>query len=109
MKKRNSKGIINLYLNWPLVLGIYLFIVLIIVFIVNQDAGFLLFPFFLVYILFTIYLKSIKFNNLNASIVKLAENLSNRQRIYFSKIDLPHALLDSEGKILWANDKFLEL
>ena len=109
MKKKNSKGIINLYLNWPLVLGIYLFVVLIIVFIVNQDAGFLLFPFFLVYILFAIYLKSIKFNSLNASIVKLAENLSNRQRIYFSKIDLPHALLDSEGKILWANDKFLEL
>lgn len=109
MKKQNSKGIINLYLNWPLVLGIYLFIVLIIVCVVNQDAGFLLAPFFLIYILVAIYLKSIKYNNLNAAIAKLAENLSNRQRIYFSKIDLPHALLDSAGKIIWANDKFLEL
>ena len=41
--------------------------------------------------------------------MKLAENISNKQRIYFSKIDLPHGILDLGGRILWANDKFLEV
>lgn len=41
--------------------------------------------------------------------MKLAEGISNKQRIYFSKIDLPHAVLDLEGRILWANDRFLEI
>ena len=109
MKKKNSKGILNTYLGWPIWVAVYALIVLIIVYFVNSEVGTLLTPFFLIYLLFALYLKFIKYNSLNASIARLAENLSNRQRIYFSKIDLPHALLDLEGKIIWGNDKFLEL
>ena len=109
MKKRNSKGILNIYLNWPILVAVFAFAVMILGFIVNPEIGTFLLPFFLLYLLFALYLKFIKYNNLNAAIAKLAENLSNRQRIYFAKIDLPHALLDMEGKIIWGNDKFLEL
>ena len=109
MKKKNSKGILSTYLNWPIATAIYLFVVLIVVYIIDPNIGALLIPFFLVYAVFAVYLKFIKFNNLNGAIVKLAENISNRQRIYFSKIDLPHAVLDMDGKIIWGNDKFLEI
>lgn len=109
MKKKNSKGILSTYLNWPIATVIYLFVILIVVYIIDPNIGALLIPFFLVYVVFAVYLKFIKYNNLNGAIVKLAENISNRQRIYFSKIDLPHAVLDTEGKIVWGNDKFLEI
>ena len=109
MKKRNSKGILNLYLNWPIITSLYLFIVNILVYFIDSRIGLFLFPFLLIYVLFALYLKHIKFNNLNAAIVRLAESISNRQRIYFTKIDLPHVVLDTEGKIVWGNDKFLEL
>ena len=107
--KRNSRGIINVYLNWPIIIGVYFLIINIVVFLVDGKIGLFLLPFLLIYILFAMYLKNIKFNNLNAAVTKLAENISNRQRIYFSKIDLPHAVLDTEGKIIWGNDKFLEV
>ena len=109
MRKRNSKGLLNIYLNWPLVLGGYLFLVEIVIYAFDDNAGLMFLPFLTIYLIVAIYLKYIKYNKLNSAIVKLAENISNRQRIYFSKIDVPHALIDIEGKIIWANDKFLEI
>lgn len=109
MIKRNAKGILSLYLDWPIILGLYLVLVEIIVYIIDNGAGLILLPFIVVYLIIALYLRFIKYNNLNPAIMKLAENISNRQRIYFSKIDLPHALLDLEGRIIWANDRFLEI
>ncbi len=109
MNKRNSKGILGLYLNWPIIVGLYFVLVTIIVFAFDSNTGGVLFVFVAIYILFAIYLRAIKYNNLKPAVMKLAESLSNRQRIYFSKIDLPHAVLDLEGRILWANDRFLDI
>lgn len=109
MRKRNSKGIINSYLNWPIILSIYLIAVWVIVYCVDNSIALLILPFLIIYIIVALYLMFVKYNNLNSSIMKLAEGISNKQRIYFSKIDLPHAVLDLEGRILWANDRFLEI
>ena len=109
MRKRNSKGIINLYLYWPIILSIYLVIVWVIVYCVDNSTALLMLPFLIIYVIVALYLMFIKYNNLNSSIMKLAESISNKQRIYFSKIDLPHAILELDGKILWANDRFLEV
>lgn len=109
MRKRNSKGIINSYLNWPIILSIYLIAVWVIVYCVDNSIALLILPFLIIYIIAALYLMFVKYNNLNSSIMKLAEGISNKQRIYFSKIDLPHAVLDLEGRILWANDRFLEI
>ena len=82
MIKKNSKGLLNTYLNWPIIVAIYLLVVLIIVYIMDANIGAFLLLFYVPYLLFAIYLKAIKYNNLNGAIVKLAENLSNRQRIF---------------------------
>ncbi len=109
MNRRNSKGILNLYLNWPVILGVYLALAEVIIYVFDSHAAYIVLPFLILYWIVALYLKTIKFNNLNPAIMKLAENISNKQRIYFSKIDLPHALLDMEGRIIWANDKFLDI
>lgn len=109
MSRKNAKGILNLYLNWPIILGIYLCVAVIIMYIFNNSAGIIASPFLIIYLLVAIYLRFIKYNNLNSAILRLAENISNKQRIYFSKIDLPHAVLDMEGRIIWANDRFLDI
>ena len=46
MKKRNSKGVLSTYLNWPIIVAIYLFLVLVIVYIIDANAGAILLPFF---------------------------------------------------------------
>ena len=109
MVKRNSKGILSLYLEWPIVLGIFLIVSDFIIYLIDSYAAMLFMPFLLIYLIIAIYLRFIKYNNLNPAVLKLAENISNKQRIYFSKIDLPHAVLDLEGRIVWANDRFLDI
>ncbi len=109
MRKRNSKGILNLYLHWPIILSIYLLIVWAIIYCIDNSIALLILPFLIIYVIVALYLMFIKYNNLNSAIMKLAEGISNKQRIYFSKIDLPHAVLDLDGRILWANDRFLEV
>ena len=39
----------------------------------------------------------------------LAEQIAKKQRLYFDKADTPHAIVDVDGKILWANDNFLAI
>ena len=107
MNKKNAKGILSLYLQWPIILGAYLILAEIVIYSIDSQAGLIVLPFLIIYIIVALYLKFIKYNNLNSAVLKLAESISNRQRIYFSKIDLPHAVLDTEGRILWANDRFL--
>lgn len=107
VNKKNAKGILNLYLQWPIILGAYLILAEIVIYSIDSQAGLIVLPFLIIYIIVALYLKFIKYNNLNSAVLKLAESISNRQRIYFSKIDLPHAVLDTEGRILWANDRFL--
>ena len=109
MNKKNSRGILNLYLNWPIVLGIYLILAEIIIYMFDVQAALIALPFVIIYIVIALYLRCIKYNNLHSSILKLAESISNKQRIYFAKIDLPHAVLDEDGRIIWANDRFLEI
>ena len=109
MKRLNSKGNINTYLNWPILLIFYLLLITIVVYFINSSAGLAVALFTLVYIVFATYIRNIKYNHLYSAIMGLAERISNKQRLYLSKIDLPHAILTVDGKIAWANDKFLEI
>lgn len=109
MKKNNSKGNINTYLNWPLILAVYLLIATLVVYIINRTAGFAAALFTLLYIIFALYLRFIKYNFLNSSIMGVAEQISKKKQFYFESMDLPHAIIDVDGRILWANEKFLQL
>ena len=107
MKKNNSKGNIYIYLNWPIILSVYLLVVVVIVYMLDSKAGLAVSLFTLLYILFALYLRFVKYNFLNASIVALAERIANKQQVYFDKVDTPHAIIADDGRILWANDNFL--
>ena len=109
MSRKNSKGLISIYLRWPIILIFYFLIANIALFFVDGSAGATFAVFFILFAIFAIYLYSTKYNNLEPAIMKLSEGISKKQGIYFSKIDLPHAVLSNEGRILWANDQFLDL
>ena len=109
MKKQNSKGNINVYLNWPIILAVYLLVVVVILYFIDYTAGFTASLFLLFYVIFALYLRFVKYNSLNASILKVAEQISIKQKLYFNKIDFPHAMLSKDGLIIWANDKFLAI
>lgn len=109
MKKLNSKGNIYVYLNWPIILAIYLIVAVTVVYFVDKNAGLVMALFTFFYILFALYLRLVKFNYLNSSLMKIAEQVAEKQKLYYDKMDSPHAVLDGDGRILWANDAFLSI
>ena len=109
MSKKNSKGFLTTYLNWPIILGIYLFASVIVIYIIDSFAGIVAFCFLVLYFIFALYIKFVKYNYLNSAILRYAENLAKEQGINYAKIDLPHAFINSDGRIIWGNDSFLQI
>ena len=109
MLRSNSKGNIHTYLYWPIILTIYFLILVIVLYFVDLNAGVIASLFVLVFILYALYLRFAKYNYLSSAILSLAERISKKQQLHLAKIDLPYAILTGDGRIAWANDKFLDI
>ena len=109
MLKRNSKGNIYTYLNWPIIMAVYLIVLVVIMYLISDTAGLVASLFVLVYIGFALYLRFSRFNYLHSAIMGLAEQINKKQKMHLAKFDLPHAILTTDGRIVWANDRFLDI
>lgn len=107
MKKRiRLKGRIKTYIQFSIYLGILLCVVDIAMFMINLQAGALLAGYTLVYFAITLslyfYNKPIIMNEL----VSFATEYGQIQRKLLRDMDLPYALLDDNGKVIWTNIAF---
>jgi len=107
MKKRiRLKGRIKTYIQFSIYLGVLLCIVDIAMFMINLQAGALLAGYILVYFAITLslyfYNKPIIMNEL----VSFATEYGQIQRKLLRDMDLPYALLDDNGKVIWTNIAF---
>ena len=107
MKKRiKLKGKIRNYILFGIYLGVLLAFVNVAVFVVDPRSGFLLGCFTLFYFLVTLTLyfrnKPIVMNEL----ISFATEYGQIQRTLLREMDIPYALLDDAGKIIWSNIAF---
>ncbi len=107
MKKRiRLKGRIKTYIQFSIYLGVLLCIVDVAMFMINLQAGALLAGYILVYFAITLslyfYNKPIIMNEL----VSFATEYGQIQRKLLRDMDLPYALLDDNGKVIWTNIAF---
>ena len=107
MKKRiRLKGRIKTYIQFSIYLGALLCIVDVAMFMINLQAGALLAGYILVYFAITLslyfYNKPIIMNEL----VSFATEYGQIQRKLLRDMDLPYALLDDNGKVIWTNIAF---
>ncbi len=111
MKNKNKtkirvRGALRTYLNCSVYLGILLAMVNIGICLIDYRAGLLLSCFVLIYFAITLYLylrnKSVVLNEL----VSFATEYGQIQRQLLKELELPYALLDDSGKIIWANRMF---
>lgn len=107
--KKQRNGELRLYLSWPIILILYFIIADIFVYMINKKAGRILFLFVLVYAIFAIYLKLIRYNHLFPALINAIEKQAKIQGLDFDGIDIPHAVLSREGRVLWGNKKFVDL
>lgn len=107
MKKRMKlKGRIRIYIQFCIYLGILLCVVDVAMFLIDYRAGLLLGGYTVLYFAITLsryfYNKSIIINDL----VSFATEYGQIQRKLLRDLDLPYALLDDSGRVIWTNIAF---
>ena len=110
-KKRNMKlkGRLKSYTQTSLYLGFLLVAVNLLVYILDVHSGLVLTCFTLFYfgitVLLQLYNKPIIMNEL----VSFATQYGQIQKVLLRELELPYAMLDEEGRIIWTNARFEEV
>ncbi len=105
-KKTRIKGNIRGYLRSGLYMGILFVIVAVLISFSDVRAGLLVAAAALLYyVIFGIlYLRSGR--SINEDLISFATEYGQVQKMLLKDLDLPHALMDEEGKIIWINTAF---
>ncbi len=109
MAKKKKKGTIRQYLETPVYWGVFWAALSVIIYLVNPKAGCVLMIAAALYIIVSlgIYLK-VKKGILQRMIDYGSQyGLAQRQLLY--ELEVPYALLEENGKILWANEAMAEI
>ena len=109
MKSKNKiriKGSIKLYLQSSIYMGVLLLILDLGIYLMDIISGLMLSIFLLLYFILNLYLyfrnKAIVLNEL----ISFATEYGQIQRQLLKELELPYALLDDSGKIIWTNHMF---
>ena len=105
-KNIKVKGILGFYINIFLCLGLFLLIVDIVTFTFDVLAGFILFIFILIYFVIYIICRIFISRKMINELINFATGYGQIQRKLLRNLDLPYALLDEKGKIIWTNKEF---
>ncbi len=107
--KQKVKGKLKAYVQAPLLLGLILVLVNVGIYLVNIQAGMILSGFALVYLITMIFMVLFARPGLNSELVNFATEYGQVQKRLLKELELPHALLDGSGRIMWMNSAFEKL
>ncbi len=110
MKKNiKLKGNLKNYMHWPLILTILLVLMNIPLYWVSREAGVVVSIFVGIY--FIIVVSAYHFNKpiLVNELINFATQYGTVQKKLINEFEIPYALLDYNGKILWVNEAFTAL
>lgn len=112
MKKTNKirfKGRLRSYLCWPLYLTVVLALLNIPVYLYDTKCGYIISGFTVIYFVVELVLYTNNRPYLATEIVNFATQYATVQRKLLNEFEIPYALLDNTGKVLWCNEQFTEL
>ena len=103
------KGRLRNYMYWPLFLTILLALLNIPIYMINTKSGFVVTGFTLIYFIVV----SLSYNHnkpvLVNELITFATQYGSVQKKLLEEFEIPYALLDQDGKILWLNQQFSEI
>ena len=100
------KGRLSTYMQTPLLLGFILLLVDIWIFLMDFKAGIILSIFVLVYLVAIVAMMSFSRTGIMKDLVSFATEYGQIQKELLKELELPHALLDETGKLIWTNKAF---
>lgn len=107
--KIKFKGKLRSYMNWPLYLTIVWICLDIPVCIYDYKAGIPAVGFTAIYFALVLSMHSRSKVVLTKEIVSFATQFGTVQKKLLDEFQIPYALLDYTGKILWVNEEFMEI
>ncbi len=107
--KQKVKGKLRSYLNAPLILGFVLVLVNIGLYTINLTCGFVVSGFLIVYFVVVIAMLASAKPGLIDELVSFATEYGQIQKRLLKELELPYALLDEEGRVIWINKAFEEV
>lgn len=107
MKKRvKIKGKLSGYFNAPLRLGLFMVLANILIYFISWPAGIVLTVFLVIYFAITVsQLLNSRVLLLN-EMVSFATEYGQVQKKLLKELDLPYAILDDTGRVIWTNQAF---
>ena len=103
------KGRLKTYMMYSIYLGIVLVLVNVGVFLIDVRAGFLLSAFVFFYFAMVAFLLLYNRPIILNELISFATHYGQIQKRLLRELELPHALLDESGKIVWTNKAFEDL
>ena len=104
--KLKLKGKLKTYLEMPLILGFILALLDIWIYSISLEAGIILSVFVTLYMVIIIVTMTFTKPGLMNELVTFATEYGQIQKQLLKELELPHALLDETGKLIWANKAF---
>lgn len=105
-KKVKLRGAIKIYMQWPLILTILIFIMNAVIFAIDKRAGGAMVIFTVIYIAFVLILYYRIKSTLMNELITFATQYGQIQKKLLVELGIPYAVLDDSGKILWMNNEF---
>lgn len=108
-EKIRIRGQLGLYLRWPLTLSVVVISMNIVVGIISIPAGLAMCVFTVLYLISAIWIYFYKRNRLLAGLVEFSEDYAWVQKKLLSDLNLPYAITDENGRLLWTNLEFASI
>ncbi len=103
------KGQLKSYLRWPIILSCLLVAMTIGIFIVDYKCGFIAALCLICYVIAALVIHSRIKPIIISELVNFALEYGQVQKALLYDLQVPYAVLDDQGKLLWANKSFNEM
>ncbi len=100
------KGRLAWYLRLPVLLGILLAAVNVFIYTINMKAGIVLSVFTIIYLVTFLVMEHLNRSVIRNELISFATQYGQIQKRLLRDLELPNALMDENGRIIWANTEF---
>ncbi len=105
-KDRKLKGWLQSFMRWPLYLGVLVLAMTAVAYFFNVEAGLICTGLAVFYLAAALWFYLAKRPLIMREVLLFAGDHAQIQRKLLADLDIPYALLDEQGKILWINKAF---
>lgn len=100
---------LKLNMGWPLIMTACLFVVNIVIYFVDLQAGVMLTIFVLLFAAVTAGFYFLRRHSLMRDLASFAVEYMGIQKQLLEEMDIPYAMMDERGEILWSNPAFRDI